>query len=112
MSIYILKKKNPEKNLGSFNVKPKLLFSKTGSFDALNEVFGCEYARGGKYQIGDVEVDTMGLFGIDETVRQMAEKKGIILDSTYCADAPMGLPFHIPYIVSKNGVCGKEMEQQ
>ena len=82
------------------------------TFDALNEVFGCEYARGGKYQIGDVEVDTMGLFGIDETVRQMAEKKGLILDSTYCADAPMGLPFHIPYIVSKNGVCGKEMEQQ
>lgn len=33
------KKKNPEKNLGSFNVKLKLLFSKTGSFDALNEVF-------------------------------------------------------------------------
>ena len=69
--------------------------------DAVSRTLGCEFISGGKYRIGDEVVETMEFFDIDETIKKIAEDKGLILDSSRCAGVPTGLPFNIPYTVSK-----------
>ena len=76
--------------------------------DAIDRTLGCKFLSGGRCRIGDEIVDTMGFFDIDEAVRKTAGEKGIILNSAYCAGVPVGLPFNIPYTVTKADNIEKE----
>lgn len=76
--------------------------------DAVDRTLGCKFLSGGRCRIGDEIVDTMGFFDIDEAVRKTAGEKGIILNSAYCAGVPVGLPFNIPYTVTKADNIEKE----
>ena len=76
--------------------------------DAVDRTLGCKFLTGGRYRIGDEIVDTMGFFDIDAAIRKTAGEKGFVLDSTYCAGVPVGLPFNIPYTVTKADAVKKE----
>lgn len=80
--------------------------------DAVDRILGCKFLTGGDYQIGGEPVDTMEFFDIDATVRRLAEKRDLVLDSSAYAGAAVGLPFHIPYIISPTDAQLEEIKRR
>lgn len=70
--------------------------------EALDRIFGCKFIRGGNCLLADEIIDSMLLFDIDDEIDRLAAEKGIILDSSYCAGVPVGLPYNIPCAVIKD----------
>lgn len=78
---------------------------------ALEKIFGYEFLGGGRERIGDKSVDTMEFFDIDKQVRAEAEKKGLFLDTSHGSDCPVGLPYNIPFHVSKISIYTTEYDR-
>ena len=72
------------------------------TIEAIDQIFGCEFIGGGNWLLADEIMDSMLLFDIDDEIHQLAAEKGIVLDSSYCAGASVGLPYNIPRVVLKD----------
>ena len=70
--------------------------------EAIDQIFGCEFVGGGNWLLADEIMDSMLLFDIDDEIYQLAAEKGIVLDSSYCAGASVGLPYNVPRVVLKD----------
>ena len=70
--------------------------------EALDQIFGCEFIGGGNWLLADEIVDSMLLFDIDDEIHRLAAEKEIVLDSSYCAGFPVGLPYNIPHVELSN----------
>ena len=70
--------------------------------EAIDRIFGCKFIEGGKCLLADEKIDSTLLFDIDDEIYRLAAEKGIILDFSYCAGVPVGLPYNIPRVVIKD----------
>ena len=51
------------------------------------------------YDYGEFALETFEYFDLDRRVRKLAEKEGILLDSSQWAGIPTGLPFNCSYVI-------------
>jgi hypothetical protein len=76
--------------------------------EAIDKIFGIEYLAGGNYRISDKVISCTEFFDLNDTVHNIAKQKGVILDTSHNAGIPIGLPFHVPYVVSRADSCTVE----
>lgn len=69
--------------------------------EALKASCGFDYDPNGEYLVGNTPVDFKGMFELDRDIRKAARKAGMKIDDSLYSDQVVGLPFNVPYLVSK-----------
>ena len=71
--------------------------------EALKKTCGFDFDPEGEFLVAGQPVDFHGMFELDHDIRKAARKAGIVIDESLYEGMATGLPFHVPYIVKKQG---------
>ena len=69
--------------------------------EAFSKVFGVDCFLNCRCSLGELLIENINFFEIDDAVKLKATQRNLILDSSKYAYQPMGLPFNIPYVIKK-----------
>ncbi len=69
--------------------------------EAFIKVFGAECFSNCSCSLGEYLIANIDFFEIDSIVKQKAPKRNLILDSSKYDNQHVGLPFNIPYVITK-----------